>query len=226
MASQSSKEKEPLKLRIILPLLALIGLLSALFAILQLSKSPYSPMSTLELSESFSSYVAKFPERDHYKLFIGHKKVTLLAGPAITETLQYVEGHELISSVDLTYDIQVFINLAGDWVFNLKENDFQAQVPLPSFGEAVFDPTSLQVHFKTDLAEEKKSILRDVLKEKLVTYQVAIDPATQTALESDSHKQVQDFLESWLKAKYKNLPEFKYQVKFTGSKNSSSTEEP
>ncbi len=226
MASQNSQKKEPLKLKVILPLVALILLLSALFAMIQVSKSPYTPMSTLELSESFSTYVAKFKERDHYKLFIGHKKVTLSPGAALDELLQEVEDRELISSIDFAYKIPIFSNLVGDWIFALKDNDFQAQVPLPSFGEATFDPATLQVNFKSELAEEKKAVFRTALKEKLVGYQFAMDPATQASLETESRQQVQIFLETWLKATYKNLPSFKYQITFTGSKNSGSPEEP
>lgn len=226
MAAQNSNEKEPLKLRIILPLVALIVIFGAVLAVFNLSKSSFPSMSNLEFSHSFSTYVSKLKERDHYKLFVGHKKVVLSPGAALDELLQDVDGRELISSVSLTYNIPVHINLVGDWIFNLKENSLQAQVPLPSFGEPAFDPLSLQMVFKTELAEDKKSVLKDVLKEKFAGYRIAMDPTTQASLESESLQQVQSFLQSWLATTYKNLPDFKYQITFTGSKSSGSPEEP
>lgn len=226
MTSQNSNEKEPLKLRIILPLVALIVIFVGVFAVFHLSKSSFISMSNLELSHSFSTYVSKLGDHDHYRFFVGHKKVTLSPGPALDELLEDVDGREMVSSVNLTYNIPVYTNLVGDWIFILKENSLQTQAPLPSFGEPVFDPLSLQVNFKTDLTEDKKSVLRDVLKGNLSEYRIAMDPATQASLESESLQQVQSFLQNWLAKTYKDLPEFKYQITFTGSKSSGSSEEP
>ena len=226
MASQNSEKKEPLKLKIILPLLAIILILIGIFEMIHFSKSTYNPLTPLELSDSFSAYISKFKERDHFKFFVGQKKVTLLPGPSLSEFLQSVDGSELISSVDLTYNIPVFTNLVGEWVFNLKETDFRAQVPLPTLGEPIFDPSSLVVHFKSEVSEDKQSVLRDILKESLVGYQVTMDPTTQSSLESQSRQKVQELLQAWLKATYKNIPELKYTISFTGSKNSENNDEP
>lgn len=226
MSTQKSTEKEPAKLRIILPLVAVILLLTGLIAMINLSKSPFAPMTTPELNESFAGYISKLKSRDHYPLFVSHKKVIIPAGAALHDSLKDIEGSDLISNIELNYNIPVSINLTGDWLFTLKDTDFIAQGPFPLFGEAVLDSSQLQVTFKSELAEDKKAVLKDALKETLASYQMSMDATTQVALEQESHAKVQDFLESWLKSTFKNLPDLKYQIRFIGSKNSDNGDEP
>ncbi len=225
MSKQTSDTKEPLNLKVILPLLAILVVLFGIVAIINLSRSPYVPMTTLELNSSFANYVSKFDEKDHYKLYVSLKKVALMPGPTLSNFLQGLEGAELISSVDLTYEIPIFINLVEDWVFLLKENEFQSQVPFPVFGEPLFEPSRLVLNFKSDLSEEKKSDLSHALKDRLSVYKVPVDPASQASLENESRLKVQEFIDTWLHSKFKNLPKFNYKISFTGSKNLDSFEE-
>ncbi len=226
MQEQSANKKEPLNLKIILPLVAVILLLSAVSVWISLSKAPYSPMTTSEITESFSSYVAKIKDREHYKLFIGHKKVSLPLGPSLVEFLPGADGADLISGVGLTYEIPVYLNLGGDWIFTINENTFLAQAPLPTFGDPIFRPASLSVSFRSELSEEKKAVIRDTLKESLAAYRVEMDPISQANLELESREKAQDFLGAWLRMTFKNLPDFKYKVSFTGSKSAETPEEP
>jgi hypothetical protein len=219
MQNPAPEEKEPLKLRIILPLIAVILLLTGIFAIINISKSTFEPMSGPEISASFNSFTAKNPDREHFKLFVSSKEVHWDQRPTLNELLQGIEGSDLVASVSMKYQIPVFINLVGDWIFAMKDNELQVQAPMPTYGEAVLDPTSLQINFTGELSEDQKSVLRETLKESLSAYQIEIDPQTQATLEKESREKLQDLLGKWMTSSFKNIPDLKYQITFSGSQS-------
>jgi hypothetical protein len=226
MNTAAEEKKEPLKLKIILPLLGAILLLSVIFFAFNWSKSSFSEVTTPELAGSFNSFVVNTENYDHFKLFVSQKHVTWEQGPSLSGFLQGIEGSDRVSSVALQYQIPVFINLGGEWLFNLQNPNLTVQAPMPTFGDAVLDPSSLEIKFKTNVSPEQETVIRETLKENLSSYRVALDSSSRASLEKESRLKVEELLNAWINNSYTRVPELKYQISFSGSKNSEFPEEP
>lgn len=226
MPQSMDTKKEPLKLKIILPLLGLIVILIGAFFVLNLTKESFVDTTIPELVEDFHSSVLKNANYDHYKLFVSQKPVTWEQGPSLSGFLEGIEGSENISSVTLQYKIPVFINLAGDWIFNRNDQTLAVQAPMPTFGDAVLDAGSMQIKFKNQVSAEQETTLREALKENLASYRVALDNSSRNSLEEQSRLKVQELLERWINKSYSNVPDLKFQISFSGSQNSEVPEEP
>jgi hypothetical protein len=221
-----NNKKEPLKLKVILPLVGLIVILTGAYFALNLSKESFADTSVPELIEDFHTSAVKKQDYDHYKLFVGQKPVTWEHGASLEGFLNGLEGSENISSVSLNYQIPVFINLAGDWIFNISGQTLSVQAPMPTFGDAVLDPNSLQIKFKNQVSTEEEGLIRETLKESLASYRVTLDNTSRTNLEKESRIKVEELVSTWLKKTYSNVPDLKYQVSFSGSENTEATDEP
>lgn len=226
MNSGSEEKKEPLRLKIILPLLAAILILSAIFYTVNLSKGSFADVTTAQLSSSFSSFVAHTEDYDHYKLFVSEKHVTWDQGPSLSGFLQGIERSDSVSSVGLNYHIPVFINLSGEWLFNLRSPNLDVRAPMPTFGDAILDPTSLQIKFKSAVTPEQEGVIRDTLKDRLSSYRVALDSGSRASLEKESRTKLEDLLNTWINKSYSRVPELKYQISFSGADGSENVEDP
>jgi hypothetical protein len=226
MAEAAEKKKEPIKLKIILPLAGAIIVLAIAYFVLNLSKSPFSETTTPQLVESFHSYAIKNKNFDHFKLFTSQKRVNWDQGPSLAGFLKDLDGSDKVSSVALSYQIPVFINLTGDWIFNLANSNLTVQVPMPTFGDAVLDASSLEIKFKSAVSPEQESLIREALKENLASYRVALDSSSRASLEQESRVKVQELLQVWLTKSFSKVPEIKYQISFSGSEASDFIEEP
>ncbi len=226
MNTAGEEKKEPLKLKIILPLVAAIFILSFAFFAVNWTKGSFSEVTTPQLSDSFNTFVANTENYDHYKLFVSEKNVTWDQGPSLAGFLKGIEGSDRISSVALQYQIPVFINLGGEWLFNLQSPNLLVQAPMPTFGDAVLVPSSLEVKFKSTVPPEQEAVIRDTLKDHLSSYRVALDSSSRASLEKESRLKLEGLLTDWINKSYSRVPELKYQISFSGSKGSDSAEEP
>lgn len=220
------QKKEPLNLKIILPLAGVILLLALVFVTINFSKSSYLEATTPQLVESFNSFALKNKSFDHFKLFVSEKSVTWEQGPSLAGFLQDLSGSEAISTVALGYQIPVFINLTGDWIFNKTDDELMVQAPMPIFGDAVLDPTTLQIKFKSSVTPEQESLIRETLTENLASYRVALDSSSRASLQQESRTQLQELLKNWLDKNYSNIPDIKFKISFSGSDDPEFPEEP
>lgn len=219
-------KKEPLKLKVIFSLLGLIGIFTVAYFAVNLTKDSFAETTVPELVEDFHAEAKDQDNYDHYKLFVSQKPVTWEQGPSLEGFLKGLEGTENISSVTLNYQIPVFINLAGDWIFNLSGQKLAVQAPMPTFGDAVIDPNSLEVKFKSQVTPEQETLIRQTLKESLASYRVALDSTSRSSLEQESRIKVEGLISTWIKKKYSNVPDLTYQISFSGSENSEIPDEP
>lgn len=223
----SSKEKiEPLKIKIILPLVALIMVLIGVFSFINYSPLPTADFDPAELHESFVDFAQKKSDFDRFKLFVSQKKVTWDQGPSLADFLDGVEGSQGIGSVSLEYQIPVFISLADDWVFSFANSVLTVLAPMPTFGEAMLNPGSLKITYKDPVTADQEAVIQNVLKENLMAYRVALDSESRNYLEDQSRVKVQEFLDEWLEKNFSAKPDLKYQISFSGSPGSERHEEP
>lgn len=224
MGLENQEEREPLKLKIILPLLGMILVCVLIFSLHNSSKFSIDQLSTVELTESFNAFVSDKSKNEPFRLFTSAKTVTWEQGPSLVGLLEGIKGQDAVSSISLKYQIPVYVTPGGDWVFSLGQGSLDIQAPSPTFGDAVLDPASLEISYKSELSSQEKEDLKELLKQNLSAYRVAIDKESRVLLESESRTRIQGLVEEWVSQSFDHPPALTYRVTFLGSETESADE--